>query len=283
MKKIFTFLSVGVFSLGFAQQNLVDDLSTSNPTIYQEANRTMAACTQNVPSNNLENGSLLGGSTHQAIAADILVAPGQTFTVSKIAVNLVDPSTFINVVIYSDATGKPGTVVHTLNNVPSTSVIVGNNFGKDFYRHTIVLPTPIVLSGASKFWMEIQSDALAWENQKVNVVGSNLAFKNDNSQQVWTVSSTKSEVVYTIEGDCVLAVGDADLTKLSFYPNPVKNTLKFSEKVSQITIFDLSGKAVKSVLTNSDSLDVSDLPKGNYMIQYITRSGKKVSNKLIKE
>ena len=45
----------------------------------------------------------------------------------------------------------------------------------------------------------------------------------------------------------------------------------------------MTGKSVKSFLTNTDAVDLSSLAKGNYIIQYTTKSGKKVSNKLIKE
>ncbi|AZI32969.1 T9SS type A sorting domain-containing protein [Kaistella carnis] len=285
MKRIFTFLSVGMFTLGFAQEQLSNGQTASNPRIYKNVETVLASCTQNVPSNNFENGSLFIGTGNQSIAADILVNSGEQYKISTIKLNLAGPATYINLVIYSDINGKPGTVLQTLNNVEiANSTVIGANFGYNFYRHTINLPTPILLSNATKFWFEVKSDAFAWENQTLVTVGSKMAFKNNSTSQEWLISSG-AEMVYTLEGECgaVLGVDDSSVSKLAFYPNPVKNTIKFAEKVSNVTIFDMTGKSVKSFLTNTDAVDLSSLAKGNYIIQYTTKSGKKVSNKLIKE
>ena len=284
MKRIFTVLSAVFFTMSFAQQNLIKDVSNSNPKIYHTVSKSIAGCVQDVPSNNFQNGSVLLGPTNQALAADILVPSGDSFTLSKIKINLAGTSTFVNLIFYSDINGKPGTILDILNNVDTSSVLIGSNFGLDFYRHTVNLSTPLTLSNGTKFWMEVQSDALGWENQNAVVSGSTFAFKNTSTTNVWMLNEIGEEVVYTLEGDCgVLDVDNSELSKLSFYPNPVRSNITFAEKVSQISIFDMSGKSVKSILTNTNTVDLSFLTKGNYIIQYTTKSGKKVSNKLIKE
>lgn len=283
MKRIFTVLSAGLFTMSFAQQNLVKDISSSNPQIYHTVSKSVAGCIQEVPSNNLQNGSVLGDVINQAIAADILVPSGDSFTISSIKVNLIGASSFVNLIFYSDIDGKPGAVVDILNNVNTNSVMIGTNYGFDFYRHTVNLSAPLTLSGGTKFWMEVQSDARAWENQNAVVSGSNFAYRNSSTSQVWMLNGVGEEVVYTLEGNCaVLGVDNTEFGKLAFYPNPVKSTITFAEKVSQISIFDMTGKSVKSILTNANTVDLSFLTKGNYIIQYTTKSGKKVSNKLIK-
>lgn len=67
------------------------------------------------------------------------------------------------------------------------------------------------------------------------------------------------------------------------YPNPVKDILHFSEEISTVKITDLSGKAVKQITTSGKSLDVSKLPKGVYFITLITKTGKVISKRFIKE
>ena len=54
------------------------------------------------------------------------------------------------------------------------------------------------------------------------------------------------------------------------YPNPVHNTLFIQNMgfVKSIKIFDLSGKLIKQINTNTSQIDVSDLSKGLYFLQW---------------
>jgi hypothetical protein len=68
--------------------------------------------------------------------------------------------------------------------------------------------------------------------------------------------------------------------KLKLYPNPAQNTVRFevpdkNEKVSQIEIFDLSGRLVisQSLNTLQAVIDVSDLRRGVYLVKAKTESG----------
>jgi hypothetical protein len=62
---------------------------------------------------------------------------------------------------------------------------------------------------------------------------------------------------------------DTDEVSLSekpiLYPNPVKNMLTIKEKVKNAKMYDVSGKLVKTFSGNS--VDVSSLQKGTYMVQ----------------
>ena len=71
--------------------------------------------------------------------------------------------------------------------------------------------------------------------------------------------------------------------KIILYPNPVKNILHFSEEVSIVKITDLSGKMVKQTSVLGKSIDVSTLSRGNYIITIMTKSGKVITRKLMKE
>ncbi|UOE41400.1 T9SS type A sorting domain-containing protein [Chryseobacterium suipulveris] len=83
-----------------------------------------------------------------------------------------------------------------------------------------------------------------------------------------------------------ISLGTMDVNgknSINFYPNPVKDTLIFSEQVSNINITDLSGKLIKQISRKEKSINVSTLAKGIYIITAITKSGKKISKKIIKE
>lgn len=72
------------------------------------------------------------------------------------------------------------------------------------------------------------------------------------------------------------------LSDFTVYPNPSKGVFEFSEKVMNITAFDMSGKLVKSQNKASTKLDLSNLPNGSYLIRGTTESGKSFTRKVIK-
>lgn len=75
-----------------------------------------------------------------------------------------------------------------------------------------------------------------------------------------------------------------EITKASFsiYPNPVSDMLKVKsdDKIVSINIFDFSGKLVSSK-ANANEINVSQLTKGNYVVQIVTNQ-KTYTEKFIK-
>lgn len=69
------------------------------------------------------------------------------------------------------------------------------------------------------------------------------------------------------------------------YPNPVKETFRISNienlKVSNIVLIDMSGKLIRN-LKVSEEYNVSDLPKGNYLLKIESDKTTKIA-KLIKQ
>lgn len=80
-----------------------------------------------------------------------------------------------------------------------------------------------------------------------------------------------------------LATEEYENTKFKIYPNPVKDIINFSEKLFNIKLNDISGKVIKQFSGSVKSLNLSDLPKGIYIITADTKSGKRLSEKFIKE
>lgn len=83
-----------------------------------------------------------------------------------------------------------------------------------------------------------------------------------------------------------LATADAQSSRLSFYPNPAKNilTVENTKDVTNVTIYDLSGKAVlkQNAESKNVKLDISKLVKGVYMMRVATKDGAKTV-KVIKD
>lgn len=90
----------------------------------------------------------------------------------------------------------------------------------------------------------------------------------------------------SIVAGTVLATSDISLQdKFEIYPNPVKDNLYIKSDLrsdSKISVTDMSGRVVKTFTEISDSYNLSDLPKGNYMILIENEKGK-VTKKIIKQ
>lgn len=89
-----------------------------------------------------------------------------------------------------------------------------------------------------------------------------------------TIQNTTLAVSETIKND----------ENFMIYPNPVKEVLYFQSKhqVVKTEIYDMSGKILSSAATTGNSVDVSRLAKGNYMIKVFTKD-KMIIQRFIKD
>lgn len=76
--------------------------------------------------------------------------------------------------------------------------------------------------------------------------------------------------------DVYLSNNDFVKDELKYYPNPVSDllTITYSDRITQIEVYDLLGKLVKSKQTDDKeiNIDLSDLSSGTYMVQLKTDS-----------
>lgn len=81
-----------------------------------------------------------------------------------------------------------------------------------------------------------------------------------------------------------LATTDFEKENRTVYPNPAKDKIYFKnfKNISKINIYDLSGKLIKSENSKSNSLDISKLKSGNYIIEIINE-GKAFTTKITKD
>jgi hypothetical protein len=70
----------------------------------------------------------------------------------------------------------------------------------------------------------------------------------------------------------------------SLYPNPTSSQLFIESDITidKIEILDISGRAVKTIVKPSYSIDVSDIPKGIYFLRLTTKD-RVHTQKFIKE
>ncbi|MEE1252762.1 MAG: T9SS type A sorting domain-containing protein, partial [Bacteroidales bacterium] len=74
---------------------------------------------------------------------------------------------------------------------------------------------------------------------------------------------------------------DVEETELSFYPNPTKDEIRFSQIIDLIEIIEISGKPLMKD-ENTNEINISTLYSGIYNIR-LHSNGKTITQKLIKQ
>lgn len=81
-------------------------------------------------------------------------------------------------------------------------------------------------------------------------------------------------------------ISDFETESMSIYPNPVRDELFFElagPQITELVILDYAGRIVKSITNNSvNSIDVSDLKQGVYILKISTENGVSV-NRFVKQ
>lgn len=84
-----------------------------------------------------------------------------------------------------------------------------------------------------------------------------------------------------------LSISNKNLSdNIKIYPNPATQTVYIAEAIlgSKVVIFNISGQLMisKTISDKVESIDVSNLASGNYILQITEESGKKMTSKIIK-
>ena len=123
------------------------------------------------------------------------------------------------------------------------------------------------------FWIQTPATGEIWQSYHQDVVVgeevSNLTTIEDGDQTVYVIGTDSFELYG--EGGVVVPLGVNDNNDRSFkvYPNPANDVvfIRGTEGMANITMFDVQGRVVKQVSTQSNTVQVSDLPSGMYMIR----------------
>ncbi|SDX57664.1 hypothetical protein SAMN05216556_1521, partial [Aequorivita viscosa] len=172
--------------------------------VVDEIPNTPVNCSQLVPASNYGNGHFFMGQTNQKLAIDIDILPESTFEVNNVIIQTLDQATTFDLVFYDDDDGFPGTPFRTLNDVSIIEEIyLGTGTDYQYYKYTLDISSDAVqFEGEQlgrKVWMEVISDATAWNNTNNTALGSLGVFNNNNTDS-WTI--TEVEFVYELIGNC---------------------------------------------------------------------------------
>lgn len=238
-----------------------------------------------VLSNNFEDGYFFGGDTNQRLAFDIPTADNG-FTLYGIAPTVIGYATSFDFIFYEDAGGLPGTQITTRTGQIVAEEVTGSNFGFDFVKYTVAFDASIDLDANTTYWVEISSDALAWELSTAlsATLGHVDVFANANVGGLWTSTGGAN---YVFELVCnPLGIGEMNVFGLTYYPNPVKNylTINSQKAIESISAFNLAGqKVLDNVSLTAGQLDMSHLSAGVYVFKVAFQGGAVETLKIVKE
>ncbi|MPS71887.1 MAG: T9SS type A sorting domain-containing protein [Chryseobacterium sp.] len=90
---------------------------------------------------------------------------------------------------------------------------------------------------------------------------------------------------FKISQDVVLATTDPGKKESKIYPNPFKDVIHIdnSEAIKSITVSDFSGRQLKMINEVSKEVKLSELKKGNYILNIEYKDGSKNQSKVIKQ
>lgn len=100
------------------------------------------------------------------------------------------------------------------------------------------------------------------------------------------ISNPSINTLHTITEGQTLSIKDETLLDLVMYPNPTENVLNFTSSIDisnkVATVFDLNGKKIFSSKLDKNTLDVSMLQSGFYLLR-LEEKGKVIHKKFIKK
>ncbi|WP_160136532.1 T9SS type A sorting domain-containing protein [Chryseobacterium sp. c4a] len=121
-------------------------------------------------------------------------------------------------------------------------------------------------------------------------MGLPLAISQDGNKIAGMgVDSSNQMVAFYLDITESLSVRDVEKNKnkntIGIYPNPVTDIIYFkgAGKIEKVEIYNMVGQRVKVFTTVEDHVDVSSLPKGNYILQFSEKGGKQQNHKFIKK
>ena len=98
-------------------------------------------------------------------------------------------------------------------------------------------------------------------------------------QNLQTVNGCDSTITLILDVNSSLL--EAEIEEISFYPNPTKSEITFSQAIEKVEVIDLTGKAILT-FTNAKTINIESLPAGAYYLR-LTNEEKTSLQKVIKQ
>lgn len=194
-------------------------------------------------------------------------ANGTTYTTSGTYTNVVNcVASTLNLTITSAST-PTGTSTQVLTGGVAADVTIED----------------IVVSGAGIVWYSTLADATTGTNP---IVAGALLTDNTTYYAV-SVNGTCRSSALAVTVTVVLGNASFNINELSCYPNPVIEifNIRYNKNITDIKIFDLSGRLVKSVKTNAEMVEINikDLSAAMYIVKLQAEDNEQTEIKIFKK
>lgn len=262
---------------------------------------TGSPCETTAPGNAFENGKSFTMNLGRIVAHDVTVNADEDFTLETINLNAFIGASgsgvnaqAVDVYVYSDSAGSPGSVLTSeLGLTPTSQTVVGNNFGFDVWDVAIDV-TDVLLPAQpgvpTTYWIGVSLEPTDgsntfWENSTAGLVGLGEAY-DDGLGGGYVIDNTL-EGVYTFAGTCggTAGVSENSFEGFAFYPNPTSQnlSLKSVENIESVSLYNLLGQKVLQANVNATTTDVnvSGLTTGTYIMK-VTINGQVGTFKVLK-
>jgi pectate lyase len=237
-----------------------------------------------------------GASTFTAITSGASVAVSGTITVNPASVG--DQIHNFTTATPTPASSSFYTITGNMNSSPATITYSGLTLSKCLKIESSTAITFTVTSAAT---LVLVMDPSLDTTKRTYVVPTGTAVGATYSYTAragvttislpsagsYTILKRDSANLYYIKASYPsLGLSDnIEASKVALYPNPVSNQLYISsdnQKIENVMIYSLSGTIVKNVSDEIESIDVSNLTTGNYLVRITTDQGS-FTKKIIKK
>lgn len=295
-----------------------DDQCNFNFTLYSSLNivagenKEQTGCNQHFLHENTTGGLLMTEDPEYNLYADdiLLDSTITQFRMKSINFKLSPVSgepdfTSVKITFRKDLNGKPGEIFSILE-LPSPQEVEElpeDLVGFPVYRvkydfSNTPVEFPIQPNSENRYWLTFSGNTESGINPYIHMAFHHEDYKNSyllestDHGETWSFDTTHfSEDYYAFlfdfESDCnMLGVSETAKQNISIYPNPVENTLNFSNHnvISNVKIVSQTGQIAKNTTSiNNASLDVSSLIKGNYLALITLKDGTQQVIKFIKK
>lgn len=156
--------------------------------------------------------------------------------------------------------------------------------GFDVYRYVVAFDAPMTFVANNRYWLEVETDGIAWEVSSATSLNAPIAFSNDTTGGMWTFDAV--EVVFAMVCDEFLNVSDLSASDFSYFPNPAKDVVNFQSKkdVKSVEAFNLAGqKVLSNSKLNNSQVNIHSLTPGTYVFKVTLEGGQIETFKIIKK
>ena len=202
-----------------------------------------------------------------------------------------DPVNQAIIYLYEDDGGKPGQLIFS-STLPATSTLTAYYpLGVQQWNYTtnvILGDLPSISSdnAPKKIWFgytfRTPNNKYMLQRNGQTVDGFNANFRYTNST-VWDSQYPESSLkVFKNCTPIALSTNDGQKNESYYYPNPVKDILTLKNaKIKTIELFDVVGKKI-NVKVQGNTLDLSKLKSGIYLLNFVGENNKVHVEKIIK-